>query len=102
MAMLCRDALRMKLYAVHPVLRMLKPHDHAVIRMRGDTQYRRQALPLDGKAVIPGCLKPVRQSSKDALAIMADGRDFSVHWLRGAHDTAAKGLSYCLMTEAHS
>src|SRR4029077_4093295 len=70
MAMLRRDALGMKLHAVHGQLRMGKPHHHAVVGIGGHGELARHARSLDHQRVIARRLERRIDAAKNSGAVV--------------------------------
>src|ERR1700746_2250687 len=90
----------MELHAVDGKLPVAKSHNLALGRSRVDFQAIGHARWLQQERVIARGLKWIRQSAKNAGAVVMDGRGLAVHQALRADDRAAEDLADALMPEA--
>src|ERR1700730_399021 len=96
----------MELDAFHWKLFMAQAHDHAGASILGgvgaDFEILRQALFLYDQGVIARGGHGGGQAVEDGFAVVLDFAGFAVHQFGGAHDFAAEGCAYGLMSQADS
>src|SRR5262245_66234697 len=102
MAMLGGDALRMKLNAVHRKRAMREPHDQAIIGLGRYREHVRQARSFDHQRMIARGPERRIDTAEDAVALVPDLGELTVHLHRSAHHAAPESLSDRLMAEANA
>src|ERR1700734_841320 len=99
-AVLGGDAFGVELDAVHRQGAMLKGHDQAVRRLRGDREIAGHRGAIDHQGMVTRRLEWAVDAAEHALALVAHLGELAVHGQGRAHDVAAEGLADRLVAEA--
>src|SRR5260370_20791413 len=99
MAVLGRNALGMKLHAVHRQPAMCDTHDETIPGFGGHVEVARQAVAIDHQRMIPRRVEWRIDAAKNAGAAVLDFRQLAVHRHRRPPDLAAESLADPLMAE---